>query len=158
MSSDEEEFRKIAVELRLLENTAENMQSRINFVNAAITELTYANMTLEGLEKEKTDTSLFVPIGGGSYIKAKLESPDKIIFGIGAGVAIEKTFTEAEEKIKNRIDEMQKARANMEQQMEQLLERIREDRTKLQDLSAPLSRRERGTNVRETKSRSQQSR
>ena len=153
MSSDEEEFRKVAVELRVLENTAETMQSRINFVNAAITELTYANLTLEGLEKEKTDTSLFVPIGGGSYIKAKLESPDKMIFGVGAGVAIEKTFEEAKEKIKNRIDEMQKARANMEQQMEQLLERIREDRTKLQDLSAPLTRRERGANVRETKSR-----
>lgn len=157
MSSDEEEFRKVAVELRLLENTAENMQSRINFVNAAITELTYANLTLEGLEKEKTDTSLFVPIGGGSYIKAKLESPDKIIFGIGAGVAIEKTFAETKEKIKNRIDDMEKARASMEQQMEQLLERIREDRTRLQNLSTPLSR-ERGTNVRETKSRTQQPR
>lgn len=154
MSSSEEEFRKVAVELRLLENTAENMQSRMNFVNAAITELTYANLTLEGLEKEKTDTSLFVPIGGGSYIKAKLESPDKIVFGIGAGVAIEKTFAEANEKIKSRIDDMEKAKSSMEQQMEQLLERIRDDRTRLQDLSAPLSRRERGQNVRETKSRS----
>lgn len=154
MSSDEEEFRKVAVELRILENTAENMQSRMNFVNAAITELTYANMTLEGLEKEKTDTSLFVPVGGGSYIKAKLESPDTIVFGIGAGVAIEKTFVEAKEKIKNRLDEMEKARSSMEQQMEQLLERIRDNRTRLQELSAPLSRRERGQNVRETKSRS----
>jgi prefoldin alpha subunit len=154
VSSSEEEFRKVAVELRLLENTAENMQSRMNFVNAAITELTYANLTLEGLEKEKTDTSLFVPIGGGSYIKAKLESPDKIVFGIGAGVAIEKTFAEANEKIKSRIDDMEKAKSSMEQQMEQLLERIRDDRTRLQDLSAPLSRRERGQNVRETKSRS----
>jgi prefoldin alpha subunit len=154
VSSDEEEFRKVAVELRILENTAENMQSRMNFVNAAITELTYANMTLEGLEKEKTDTSLFVPVGGGSYIKAKLESPDTIVFGIGAGVAIEKTFVEAKEKIKNRLDEMEKARSSMEQQMEQLLERIRDNRTRLQELSAPLSRRERGQNVRETKSRS----
>jgi prefoldin alpha subunit len=153
VSSDEEELRKVAVELRILENTAENMQSRISFVNAAITELTYANLTLEGLEKEKTDTSLFVPIGGGSYIKAKLESPDKIIFGVGAGVAIEKTFTEAKEKIKNRLDEMEKARSSMEQQMEQLLERIRVDRDRLQDLSTTLSKRERGTNVREAKSR-----
>lgn len=154
MSSDEEEFRKIAVELRILENTAEAMQSRMNFVNAAITELSYASMTLEGLEKEKTDTSLFVPIGGGSYIKAKLESPDKIVFGIGAGVAVEKTFAEAKEKIKNRVEEMEKAKANMEQQFEQLVERIREDRARLQNLSAPPSRKERGANVRETKSRS----
>jgi prefoldin alpha subunit len=153
VSSDEEELRKVAVELRILENTAENMQSRISFVSAAITELTYANLTLEGLEKEKTDTSLFVPIGGGSYIKAKLESPDKIIFGVGAGVAIEKTFTEAKEKIKNRLGEMEKARSSMEQQMEQLLERIQVDRDRLQDLSTTLSKRERGTNVREAKSR-----
>jgi len=151
--NDEEELRKVAVEIRILENTAENMQSRITFINAAITELNYANLTLEGLEKEKTDTSLFVPIGGGSYIKAKLESPDKIIFGVGAGVAIEKTFTEAKEKIKNRLEEMQKARSSMEQQMEQLLERIRSDRERLDDLSETLSKRERGANVREAKSR-----
>ena len=153
MSRDEEEFRKVAVELRILENTAEALQTRINFVNAAITELTYANMTLEGLEKEKPEAPLFVPIGGGSYIKAKLESPDKIIFGIGAGVAIEKTFVEAKDKITSRIDEMEKAKANMEQQLEGMLDRINENRTKLRDMSAPSAGRERGANVRETKSR-----
>lgn len=153
MSSDEETFRKIAVELRILENTAETLQSRINFVNAAITELTYSHMTLEGLEKEKPDVPLFVPIGGGSYIKAKLESPDKIVFGVGAGVAIEKTFVEAKEKIKGRIEEMEKSRASMEQQLEQVLERIRMDREKLQEMSVGLGRKERGTNVREAKGR-----
>lgn len=153
MSSDDETFRKIAVELRILENTAETLQSRINFVNAAVTELTYSHMTLDGLEKEKPEAPLFVPIGGGSYIKAKLESPDKIIFGVGAGVAIEKTFVEAREKIKGRIEEMEKSRTSMEQQLEQVLERIRMDREKLQEMSAGLGRRERGTNVREAKGR-----
>lgn len=153
MSSDDETLRKVVVELRMLENTAETLQSRINYVNAAITELTYSHMTLEGLENEKPDASLFVPIGGGSYIKAKLESPDKIVFGLGAGVAVEKTFTEAKEKIKGRIDEMEKSRASMEQQLEQVLERIRMDRENLQEISAGQSRRERGTNVREAKGR-----
>jgi len=152
--NDEEVFRKVAVELRILESTAETIQTRINYINAAITELTYAQSTLEGLEKEKADTSLFVPIGGGSYIKAKLESPDTIIFGIGAGVAVEKTFAEAKEKIKNRIDEMEKARANMEQQLTQVVERIRGGRAKLQNLSATFGRREREADVRETESRS----
>jgi len=154
VASEEEAFRQLAVELRILENTAENLEQRINFVNAAITELTYARMTLEGLEKEKTDSSLFVPIGGGSYIKAKLESPDKVIVGVGSGVAVEKTFAEAKEKIKSRIEEMEKARVGLEQQLSQVLERLREDRTKLQDISARVSRRERGADVREAKSRS----
>jgi len=153
VSSDDEIFRKIAVELRILENTAETLQSRINFVNAAITELTYSHMTLEGLEKEKPDAPLLVPIGGGSYIKAKLESPDRIVFGVGAGVALEKTFAEAKEKIKGRIEEMEKSRISMEQQLEQVFERIRIDREKLQEISAGPSRKERAKNVRETKGR-----
>lgn len=153
MSSDDEVFRKIAVELRILENTAETLQSRINFVNAAVTELTYSHMTLEGLEKEKPDVPLFVPIGGGSYIKAKLESPEKVIFGVGAGVALEKPFAEAKGKIKGRIEEMEKSRAGMEQQLEEVLERIRMDRERLQEMSAGLSRKERGANVREAKGR-----
>jgi prefoldin alpha subunit len=153
VSSDDETLRKIAVELRVLENTAETLQTRVNFVDAAITELTYSRMTLEGLEKEKPDAPLFVPIGGGSYIKAKLENSEKVLFGVGGGVAIEKTFTEAEEKIKGRIEEMEKSRASMEQQLGQVLDRIRIDREKLQEISPRLSRKERGTNVREAKGR-----
>jgi prefoldin alpha subunit len=151
--SDDEALRKVVVELRILENTAETYQSRINFVNAAITELTYSHMTLEGLETEKPDAPLFVPIGGGSYIKAKLESPDKIVFGVGAGVAIEETFAEAKEKIKGRIEEMEKSRTSIEQQLEQVLERIRIDRERIQEMGQTLDRKERTTNVREAKGR-----
>ena len=49
MSSEEETFRRLVVELRILEGTADALQSRINLVNAALTELTIAGMTLEGL-------------------------------------------------------------------------------------------------------------
>ena len=86
----EEELRRLSVELRFLEQTAEAIQSRINMVNAVITDLTYAGIALEGLEKEKENSELLVPIGSNSYIKAKLENPDKIIVGMGAGVSVEK--------------------------------------------------------------------
>lgn len=44
----EEELRRLTVEMRILEQTAEAIQSRINMVNAVITDLSYANSTLEG--------------------------------------------------------------------------------------------------------------
>ena len=65
------------MESRLLEDAANELQSRINLTNAALTELRVSSMTLEGLEKEKKDAQLFVPIGGGSYVKAKLETSNK---------------------------------------------------------------------------------
>lgn len=152
-SSDQETFRRLAVELRILEGTAETLQGRLNLVNAALTELNFARMTLQGVEKETSDSSLFVPIGGGSFIKARLESPDRVIVGMGAGVSIERTMTEAKQTVQNRIGELEKTRVSLQQQLMQIVGRIQEDRDKLQNLSVKLSQAEKGTNVPKTKRR-----
>jgi len=148
-ASLEDEVRRLVVELRILEGTAESLQSRINFLNAAFAELSLADRTLEGLEKEEREASVFVPIGGGSYIKAKLGDVEKVVYGIGAGVAIEKSLREAKEGIANRISGLEKTAQTLEQQREQVLRRMQEDQAKLEELTAELRRRERSGNVRE---------
>ncbi len=137
-SKSEEELRKLSVELRFLEQTAESIQSRINMINAVVTDLTYASMTLEGLEKEKENSELLVPIGGNSYIKAKLENPDKVIVGMGAGVSVEKTLQETKEIIKKRLENLEKTRMSFQQQLAQVAERINGDREKFENLVAQL--------------------
>jgi len=154
VSNEEEKFRRLAVELRILEGTVETIQSRINIVNSALTELSIANMTLEGIEKEKQNSSLLVPIGGGSYIKAKLENADTVIVGIGAGVATERTINEAKENIGKRIADVEKTRAVLQQQLAQVIQRIQEGREELQEFTAKLSKREERTEgVRKAKKR-----
>jgi prefoldin alpha subunit len=154
VSNEEEKFRRLAVELRILEGTVETIQSRINIVNSALTELSIANMTLEGMEKEKQNSSLLVPIGGGSYIKAKLESADTVIVGIGAGVATERTINEAKANIGKRIVDVEKTRAALQQQLTQVIQRIQEGREELQEFTAKLSKREGKTEgVRKAKKR-----
>lgn len=154
MASEEETFRRLAVELRILEGTAEALQSRINLVNVALTELRVANMTLEGVGKEKKDASLFVPIGGGSYIKAKLESADKMIVGVGANIAVERTIKVAKESLGNRIADLEKTRTSLQQQITQVIGRIQNNRSQLQELTAKLSEKERRRGVRKTKNTS----
>ena len=134
----EEELRRTSAELRFLEQTAEAIQSRINMVNAVITDLVYASMALEGLEKEKENSELLVPIGSNSYIKAKLENPDKVIIGMGAGVSVEKTFQEAKEIVKNRQENLGKTRMSLQQQLAQVAERINEGREKFESLVAEM--------------------
>jgi len=153
VSSEEETFRRLAVELRLLEGTAEALQSRINLVNAALTELRIASITLKGIEKEKENSSLFVPIGGGSYIKAKLDSADKIIMGMGAGVATERTVKEAIENLEKRIGELEKTRDTLQQQLNQVIDKIQDGRSKLEELTAKLSEEEKTNRVRKTEGR-----
>jgi prefoldin alpha subunit len=135
-SKNEEEIRKISVELRLLEQTADALQSRLSMLNAVTQDLTYANMTLDSLEKEKENSELLVPIGGTSYIRARLDNPDKIIVGIGAGVSVEKTRQEAKDIIKKRLEDLEKARTSAQQQFAQVAEKINEDRERFEELAA----------------------
>jgi len=137
-SKNEEELRRLGVELRFFEQTAEAIQSRISMVNAVITDLTMASMALEGLEKEKENSELLVPIGGSSYIKARLENPDKVIVGMGAGVSVEKTLQEAKEIVKKRLESLEKTRISLQQQFAQVAEKIGEGREKFEGLVAKL--------------------
>ncbi|MEM2081405.1 MAG: prefoldin subunit alpha [Candidatus Bathyarchaeia archaeon] len=138
ISEEEEELRRLSIEMRLLEQTAETLQQRIGMITTAMTDLSYAQMTLESVEKEKEDTELLVPIGGGSYLKAKLAAPDKVVVGIGAGVSVEKTLQEAKAMVKERLEEMEKTLNAVQQQFAQVAERINADRNRAESLLAKL--------------------
>jgi len=146
-SKEEEELRKLSIEMRILEQTAETLQSRINMLNAAITDLTYANMTLDGVEKEKENAELLVPIGGSSYVRVKLANPDKVIVGMGAGVSVEKTLPEAKSMLKERLGELEKSMRSAQQQFAQVAERIDTDRNRLEGLLAALREEKTPSNV-----------
>ena len=133
-NSQEEELRKLSVELRLLEQTAQTLQQRISVMNAALTDLTYANMTLDGIKKEKENAQLLVPIGGSSYIKVRLANVDKVIVGMGAGVSIEKTLPEAKTIVNQRLSDLQKNMNSAQQQFSQIIERLNSGRKRLESI------------------------
>jgi prefoldin alpha subunit len=132
----EEELRKLSMEMQYLEQTADALQQRISMVNAAVTELTYANMTLDGIEKEKENSELLVPIGGSAYVKVKLADSNKVIVGMGAGVSIEKTLPEAKTTLKERLDELEKTMNAAQRQFTQVADRINSGRSRLETLLA----------------------
>ena len=119
-------------------------------MNSALAELNVSNLTLEGLEKEKKGAQLFVPVGGGSYVKAKLETTKKVVVGIGADVAVEKSLKDAKEELNTRIAELEKTRETLGQQFNQVINRIQENRTKMEEISGKLRKGE-PTNVRQAK-------
>jgi prefoldin alpha subunit len=151
VSSDQETFRKLVVESRFLEEAATELQSRISMTNAALAELRVSSMTLEGLGEEKKGSQLFVPIGGGSYVKARLESAEKVVIGIGADVAVEKSVKKAKEELEARIGELEKTREALGQQFNQVITKIQENRGKLESMSAKLREEEKAGGVRKAK-------
>ena len=137
-SKEEEELRKLSMEIRYFEQTAEGLQQRLSMMNAAVTDLSYANMTLESIETEKENAEMLVPIGGGNYISVKLANSDKVVVGLGAGVSVEKTLPEAKTIVKERMDELERTRLSVQQQFEQIAERINQDRNRMESMLAGL--------------------
>ena len=114
------------------------LQSRISMMNSAVTELRLSNVTLEGLENQKKGTQVFVPVGGGSYVKAKLETSKQVIVGIGADVAVEKSLTEAKAETEARLADMENTRKALVDQLNQVYAKLQQNNAKMEEISAQL--------------------
>jgi prefoldin alpha subunit len=132
--NQEDIVRQLATEIRILEGTATTLQSRLDIVRTATNEAALAQATLEGLTKLQDGDDTLVPVGAGSYIRMKIADSKKLIMGIGSGVAMEKDVTTSIEQMKLRVQELDKARNSIQQQLDQTLGRYEQDREALDEL------------------------
>src|SRR5215472_12999861 len=117
----DEEMRQLLVEIRMLEGTARVLSSRLDIVTGALSETQTAKATLEGTKGFGKDAHMLIPIGSGSFVKAKLEDSEHIIIGVGAGVCLEKTVDDSIKDLNLRASELDKARINVTQQLNQVI-------------------------------------
>jgi len=131
---EEDIVRQLATEIRILEGSIGALQSRLDIVRAAINEVTMAFNTLDGLKKLQEGDSTLVPVGAGSYVRMKIADSKKLIMGIGAGAAMEKDVETSVGELKGRLEELDKARTSIQQQLDQTVSRYQQDRDALEDL------------------------
>lgn len=134
MASEEEQLRQGLVQQRVYEGSARTLQARLDIINAAMNEFALASSTLEGIKSQKSDADALIPVGGGSFVRAKLADISKIVVGVGAGVAIEKPIDLSITEIKDRIADLDKARTTLQEQLNQTLIRLEENREKLNEI------------------------
>jgi len=131
---EEDVIRQLASEIRLLEGSISVLQSRLDIVRTAINEVTLAHNTLDGIQNLENGESTLVPVGAGSYIRMQLADSKKLIMGIGAGVAVEKDVGTSVTELKGRLEELDKARTAIQQQLDQTAVRYQQDRDALEEL------------------------
>jgi len=137
--NDEETLRRLILELRILEGRAGEIQARLNVLNAFHNELQMADNTLEGLTGGEGDLRVLVPLGGGSYVNALIEDPEKVLVGVGAGVSIEKDRKEAIQSLKEQQNQIESARQSLQNQLAQVGQKMSETRDQVNDLYRTLS-------------------
>jgi prefoldin alpha subunit len=134
VASEEEQLRQGLVQQRVYEGSARTLQARLDIINAAMNEFALASSTLEGIKSQESDADALIPVGGGSFVRAKLADISKIVVGVGAGVAIEKPIDLSITEIKDRIADLDKARTTLQEQLNQTLIRLEENREKLNEI------------------------
>jgi len=134
MAKEDEEIRRLLVELRLLEGTARTLQARLEVVDTALSEILIANSTLEGIKNKPKGTEALVPVGAGSFIQVELADSEKIVMGVGAGVSVEKSVNDSIESLKSRQNDLEKLRMSLQEQLTQVASRIEDERRRLNDL------------------------
>lgn len=92
---------------------AEALAQQMNMVNITVKDVETALTTIAALKDEQAGKETLVPIGFGSFVKAALAGPDKVVVGLGAGVSVEKNTEDAKAFLEKRKDELIKYREHL---------------------------------------------
>lgn len=137
-SGKEEQLRRLVVELRMMQGSAEILQQRLELLRTALADLRVAESSLKALKEIEEGTPILVPMGGGAFVNAKLGDLSSVIVGVGADVSVGMDIDGALDDVSSRLAEVEKAGQSVQQQLEQILGQIQVHQDGISRLSAEL--------------------
>ena len=137
-TSREEQFRKLAYELQMMQGSAETLQQRLGVLQNAAADLGVAKKSIEGLKEVEEGEPILVPTGGGTFVNARLGDLSNILVNVGAEVSIEMSLDESDQDISTRLEEVEKASQSVQEQLQQILGQMEIHRDALNRLSSGL--------------------
>jgi prefoldin alpha subunit len=130
----QQQFNQLVAEVRLLEAYYQEIITRQQSASAGLIDTRAALEALEGLSKSENNEVL-VPIGGGSLIPVTAPPIERLVISVGAGIAIEKSETDAKSFLTKRRQELEKAVTSLEQQRKEIGSRLEVGRATLQRIA-----------------------
>jgi prefoldin alpha subunit len=131
----EETVNALLVEVRVLENTYNELTARQNLLERALLESRAALDSIKGLSGE-TSPEVLTQIGGGAMLRSHPPSTDRVLVSIGANVVVEKSKEEAVALLEERSRDVEKTIVSIIGQRNEIAERLNSDRQVLNNLVA----------------------
>jgi prefoldin alpha subunit len=137
---DAQKAEKVLGEYELYRAQAEVYKQNVELLTANITELTIVRDSLDQIKDLKKDNEVLVPIGAGSFVRARIIDVEKVVVGLGADVSVKKDIPAAKVDLENRIKEMEKLRAEQSEKLQFVLSKIEELTPKVQEILTKLQK------------------
>lgn len=130
-TTEEERVNALVMEMRLLEDTFNQLSSRQGLLERALIENRAALDALKGMSDSKP-AEVLLQIGGGALVRSPPPSADKVLINIGANIVLEKKRAEALALLEARSKDVEKSLISLVSQRNQIGERLDTDRQVLQ--------------------------
>lgn len=121
----EEKLRDAFSQLSSYREMARILQQQMTELTSARSELSMTLNFLQEMNRMKEGDQVLVPAGSGLFVKARLDSTEHVLVGIGANIVIERTPTEARQILENRIKEIDETLQNLQESLSKVEEKIR---------------------------------
>jgi prefoldin alpha subunit len=136
--SSEDKVNNLAVEIRVLESTYNELTSRQNLLERALIENRAALDAIKGLGDKKVGEVL-TQVGGGAMLRSSPPKVDKVLVSVGADVVLEKPHEEALAIIEERTKEVERSILSIVGQRDEIKQRLEADQELLQRLVSSAS-------------------
>ncbi|HUT81639.1 MAG TPA: prefoldin subunit alpha [Candidatus Bathyarchaeia archaeon] len=126
MSEDElrREFQSITNELQRFDDYGKQLQVQIETLQNYLIDLSRSKATLSGLKEETNPEETLIQLGSGIMLRAKPIQTDKVFYNVGSGVIVEKSLDDAIKEVDRRMDEVEKERLALADQLDQIINQI----------------------------------
>ena len=104
----EEKVQQLMQQMQMLETYFADLSQREATLYGVLRESAAAIESIRSIS-QKSDSEALVPVGMGTFVKAKISSNDKFILNIGSGISLEKDSTSTINYLEARIKEIQMA-------------------------------------------------
>lgn len=133
-------MQSILGELRDHEATVEVLRRQISLLVSSISELSMTVEAIKTIKGLKPGTEIMVPLGSDSFVTAKLALTEKVITGLGAEVAAQRSATDAIVVLQDRRAELEQALSRTREELGKLSERIETLRPEAEQLLEKVKR------------------
>jgi len=131
--SDQEKLQSVAANLKMMEEYLNELTQRAQMVTAQVIQSRGASEAVKSLNSGAQE--ILVPLGSSVYLKLKSSSDiGKLIVGIGANVAVEKSKDEALDSLDESAKALEGLNTSIQTQRNELEQRIGAARAELNEI------------------------
>ena len=132
----EEKAQQLLYQMQMLETYLADLTQKESTLFNILREAASAIESIKTIN-EKPESETLIPMGMGTFMKAKITNQDKVILNVGSGAAIEKDRDSTINYIESRIKEMEVALKDNAAQKQQVVARLEQGKQEMNRLMQP---------------------